>query len=247
MRLSALPWLLLFPLPCGAVSQRHDLPSSAYEVSDAAYPALVDLFKNDCIGTLIEPSHLLTAAHCTTELGPGSTLKIGGSTHRIRRVIRHPAWDDDRNLNDIALLRLETPVEGVAPVPVYRGSRELGQEVYLVGRGAHTNGLRGEPGSRPDGKLRRATNRVSRVTSQNLVLTFERPGQAGITGREGIGVAGDSGCPVFLEVGGIPHVAGLNSWGEGKGPVQVGQYGAVDYQTRVSRFVPWLLEHLKLP
>ena len=41
---------------------------------------------------------------------------------------------------------------------------------------------------------------------------------------------------------GTRYVAGLNSWGDADRGIGVGQYGARDYQTRVSRFAGWLDE-----
>jgi len=35
-------------------------------------------------------------------------------------------------------------------------------------------------------------------------------------------------------------VAGLNSWGDADRGIGIGQYGALDYQTRVSRFARWV-------
>ena len=55
-----------------------------------------------------------------------------------------------------------------------------------------------------------------------------------------MGAAGDSGCPAFIEIDGVSYIAGLNSWGDGPRGVRVGQYGAFDYQTRVSQYLEWL-------
>ena len=108
--------------------------------------------------------------------------------------------------------------------------------VTVVGRGVTATGVDGEAGGHTDGKLRRATNVVSAVNDQFLEVVFERPGEDGVTDLEGVGAAGDSGSPAFLDVDGTPDLAGLNSWGDGDRGTGIGQYGALDYQTRVSRF-----------
>ena len=55
-----------------AIIIRHDLADADYIVADADYPALVDLFRpNDCIGTLVHESYLLTVAHCAADLSTG--------------------------------------------------------------------------------------------------------------------------------------------------------------------------------
>jgi hypothetical protein len=88
--------------------------------------------------------------------------------------------------------------------------------------------------------LRRATNIVSAVDDHFLEVIFERGDEPGVTALEGVGAAGDSGCPAFLDVDGSRFVAGLNSWGDGGNGIRVGQYGARDYQTRVSRYLEWI-------
>jgi Trypsin len=225
-----------------AIIIRHDVPDAEYIVADADYPALVDLIsRGDCVGTLIHESFVLSVAHCAADLRRGDSLEVGGAAHVVAGVHLHPEWTD-RDKYDIALVRLEQPVAGVDPIPIYRGSDELGAVITLVGRGVTATGLDGEAGGHTDGRLRRATNVVSAVNDQFLQVVFERPGEDGVTDLEGVGAAGDSGCPAFLDADGTRYVAGLNSWGDGDRGTGIGQYGARDYQTRVSRFAGWLDE-----
>ena len=224
-----------------AIVIRDDRPDSDYIVPDSDYPALVNLFEpNDCIGTLVHESYLLTVAHCADDLGRGDSLVVNGVRHTVAQVIKHPSWNRRRDEFDIALVRFEEPVRGVTPLPIYRGAGELGSVVALVGRGVTANGLQGERRAESDGNLRRATNVVTAVNNHFIEILFERPGQNGITELEGVGVSGDSGCPVFIEVDGVEQIAGLNSYGEGGNGSRVGQYGSRDYQSRVSRYLDWL-------
>ena len=224
-----------------AIIIRHDLADADYIVADADYPALVDLFRpNDCIGTLVHESYLLTVAHCAADLEGGQSLLVNGVSHAVAEVIRHPRWRSSRDNFDIALVRFEEPVRGVTPLPIYRGTDELGSVITLVGRGVHATGLQGERRADSDGNLRRATNIVSAVNNHFIEIFFERAGEAGLTGFEGVGASGDSGCPAFIEVDGVSYIAGLNSYGEGGNGIRVGQYGSRDYQTRVSRYLDWL-------
>ena len=230
-----------------ALIVRDDLPAADYLVADADYPALVDLFgPGDCIGTLIHESYLLTVAHCAADLTAGSPLQVNGVAHAVAEIIIHPQWNDNLDQRDIALVRLDQPVTGVAPVPIYRGSSELGAVITLVGRGITGTGLQGEAGGTHDGKLRRATNVVSAVDDQTLEIVFEQGGQAGVTALEGVGAEGDSGCPGFIEVDGVSYLAGLNSFSDAEYDSQVAVYGASDFQTRVSRYVAWLESHVDL-
>ena len=233
-------WLLFLPTASGIII-RDDLPDSDYVVADSDYPALVDLIeRGDCTATLVHESYLLTVAHCAAEVNAGKVLQVNGVAYTVAEVILHPQWNRRRDEYDIALVRLSEPVQGVAPLPIYRGPEETGSVITLVGRGDSGTGVRGERGASNDGKLRKCTNIVSQVNEHFIEILFERPGEKGVTPLEGVGAAGDSGGPAFIEVDGVSHIAGLNSWGDGPRGVRVGQYGAYDYQTRVTQYLEWL-------
>ena len=231
-----------------AIIIRDDRDDADYIVKDADYPALVDLIeKGDCIGTLVHESFLLTVAHCAADMDEGDPLVINKTPNSVSKIILHPKWKKRRDEYDIALLRLKKPVKNVTPLPIYRGSDEVGNSITLVGRGVTANGLRGERGAKNDGKLRKCTNIVTKVDDHFIEILFERPGEDGITEIEGVGAAGDSGCPVFMRIDSVRYIAGLNSWGDGPKGIKVGQYGAYDYQTRVSRYLEWLDSVVKFP
>ena len=231
-----------------AITTRHDLDDADYIVPATNYPALVTLFEpHDCTATLVHPSHLLTVAHCADDLNIGDQLTINERSHRITAVIKHPSWKSWRNEFDIALIRLAQPVKDVKPLPIYRYNNELGSLITLVGHGMHATGLQGESRADNDGQLRRATNRVSAINDHFIEIIFERPGESGITNLEGIGIAGDSGCPAFIDIDGVPHIAGLNAYGEESDDANIGQYGTRDYQTRISQYLDWLDSLIDLP
>jgi len=231
-----------------AIIIRDDRNDADYVVDDADYPALVDLIeKGDCIGTLVHESFLLTVAHCAADMNEGDPLIINKTPNSVSEIIPHPKWKKRRDEYDIALLRLKKPVKNVIPFPIYRGSDEKGTPITLVGRGVTATGLRGERGAKNDGKLRKCTNIVTKVDDHFIEILFERPEEKGITKLEGVGAAGDSGCPAFMHIHGVRYIAGLNSWGDGPKGIKVGQYGAYDYQTRVSRYLEWLDSVVKFP
>ena len=227
---------------------RHDLTDSDYVVADSNYPALVNLFEpSDCIGTLVHESYLLAVAHYAADLHRGQSLKVNGISHAIAEVIIHPKWRKRRDEYEIALVRFKKPVHRVTPLPIYRRTDELGSVIALVGRGDHATGLAGERRAKNDGKLRQATSIVSGVDDHFIEIYFEKPGEDGITDLEGVGAAGDSSCPVFIDVDGVLYIAGLNSWGDGGKGINVGQYGSRDYQTRVSQYPEWLDSDVDFP
>jgi len=225
--------------PAGAIVMRHDVSESAYLVDDSDYPALIDLFEpGDCLGTLIRDDAVLTVAHCAVDLKRSHTLMVGGVEHGIASIRIHPDYRGFRD--DIAMVFLSEPVEGVEPVEVYRGSDEKGALLTILGRGIHGTGQTGEGGGTEDGRLRRATNVVTNADGQWLEVVFESPSDADVEDLEGVGAAGDSGGPAFILSPSGPQLAGLNSWGDGGRGVRVGEYGARDYSTRISRQLDWL-------
>ena len=243
---SALFFLYLAPIPdASAIIIRHDIDDNEYVVDDADYPGLVDLFEpGDCIGSVITEDMLLTVAHCAEDLRTSDSVTINGNVHSINTILLHPDWDGWNN--DIALIQLDTPVNGITPYSIYTGSDELGQLISIVGRGVTATGLQGERQAEVDGQLRRATNIVSAADSQWIEIHFEEPEDEDSTVLEGVGASGDSGCPVFLETADGMMIVGLNSWGEGSGSVRIGQYGSWDYQTRVSQFTDWINQEILL-
>lgn len=223
----------------GAIIMRHDVPDSDYLVDAADYPALVDLFDpGDCLGTLIRDDAVLTVAHCAVDLKPRDTLSFGGVEHGIDRIRIHPDYRGFRD--DIAMVFLSEPVTGVDPVEVYRGSDEKGSVLTIIGRGIHGTGQTGERGGSDDGRLRRATNVVTKADKQWLEVVFESPNDSDVLDLEGVGAGGDSGGPAFIDTPTGPQLAGLNSWGEGGRGVRVGEYSSRDYSTRVSSQLDWL-------
>lgn len=223
-----------------AIIIRDDVPDADYVVDDAEYPALVTLFPpDDCAATLFDEQHLLTVAHCAVDLSAGESLDVDGTPYVIAEITMHPEWDDG-DFYDIAVVRLEASVAGVTPIPIYRGANELDAEVTLLGRGTTATGLVGEEGGSSDGMLRRATNIVSQADELLLEVVFEAPGEVGITALEGVGASGDSGGPVLLVEDGTTFIAGLNAFGDAPGGIGIGQYGGLDYQTRVSAYADWI-------
>src|SRR5690606_24306759 len=127
---------LAIPCTARAVVVRGDVDDAEYRVPASAFPALVDM-PGEGHGVLIAPQWVVTAAHAAPM--QEADVTIGGVVRRVDRVIRHPGYTRlpdalvERALascdpsgihaflaasDDIALIRLASPVEDVVPLPL---------------------------------------------------------------------------------------------------------------------------------
>ncbi|MFG0307182.1 MAG: S1 family peptidase [Phycisphaerales bacterium JB040] len=219
-----------------------------HDVDDARYIALAKghdsvAFVGGGTGTLIAPRWMLTAAHVADSFGaflPEVTL--GGETFTADLVLLHPAWTDgslpDEQRPDLALVRLDRPVTGVTPSPLYRGSDEAGQVVTFVGGGVTGNGRDGL--GEDDRVMRGAHNLCESVEYGHwLTFLFDAPNTA--LELEGISGPGDSGGPAFIGTAGGFAVAGVSSSNSGsRADGTHCTYGTTEVYARVSSNLEWL-------
>ena len=255
-RLWALVGILLASGVCHAVVIRHDVSDSKYRVNAADYPMLAFL-PEEGHGVLISKKWVVTAAHAVL-WRPVHALTLNGISRSVSKVIVHPGYHgapeelksgDAAPLmkfmgssDDVALIKLEHPVDDIAPAHLYRGAAEEGQMAKIVGSGATGNGLVGEyPRSPHRGELRQAFSRIISVDERWLGLKFVAPPNA--AALEGMPADGDSGAPVFLEVSGSWELAGIASRKLATGKVSeftCCKYGQLTYQVRISRYAVWI-------
>ena len=265
--------LLAVPFAVGAVVIRADVDDAKYRVSGSAFPALVDM-PGEGHGVLIAPQWVVTAAHAAPMQMQGmeDDVPIGGGARRVKRVITHPAYKkvpdqlikevlatgDLSKLHafldssdDIALIELASPVTDVTPVPLYRGSKEVGMTAELVGKGATGNGAKGQNSHDPHRTaLRHAFNVIVGNDARYVWYRFDEPASA--LPLEGITGSGDSGGPLFIGDGGSRQLIGLASWSKyppghpflktwtPDRPLVEGLYGEIVHAVRVSRYIPWI-------
>lgn len=253
--------LLAISTTAGAVVIRSDVDDAKYRVDASACPALADM-PGEGHGALIAPQWVVTAAHTAPMEGMDAEVVINGRAHKVERVFLHPGYkrmpdvlgkvalatgDPSRihaflaGSDDIALIKLASPVDDVAPLPLYRGSEEVTKIAMLIGKGATGNGVGGQvPGGSHRTALRRAFNAITGANDRYLWYRFDPPPQA--LPLEGVLGSGDSGGPLLVEDSGITQLVGLGSWitGTPDHALEAGFYGQVVRNVRISRYVEWI-------
>jgi hypothetical protein len=265
--------LLAVPFMASAVIIRSDVKDARYRIPASVFPALVDM-PGEGHGVLIAPRWVVTAAHAAPMQMQGmeDQVSIGGVARKVKRVITYPGYKrvpDElikealasgafskvhaflASSNDIALIELASPVTDVTPVSLYRGNKEVGVTVQLVGKGATGNGTVGQdPHSSHRTVLRRAFNVIAGADARYVWYRFDPPPSA--LPLEGITGSGDSGGPLLIGDGSSRQLVGLASWSkyppdhpflkeyaQGR-PFKEGLYGEIVYAVRISSYIQWL-------
>jgi len=178
-------------------------------------------------GTLIAPEYVVTAAHLVAGHDIGRLrFSVGATTYGVTNVAIHPNYapghvGTDQG-NDIAILRLNREVVDVEPSPLYRGSLEVGNDLTLVGFGAH-------PGDEHFGTKRVGTTPIDGITPHLLTWTYDDESEATT-------VPGDSGSPQFVQQGDGYYLASVASGGTH----QASALGDFAYNTRIDAYIDWI-------
>jgi secreted trypsin-like serine protease len=213
---------MLLPVLLASASIFHGTPIPPGQV-----PWLVTLTTRGpvCGGALIAPDRVLTAAHCVQGADPGRvSVRIGGVRQPWRgarfattyREIPSPVDPQDPSasgtVDDLAVIELERPVAGVAPLPIAQPAAVAGEATLTVGHG--------RTGPVPSG-----TSSQARFAAQ--VVSGDCPAAYGArlfkpakhlctldpTANHAQACAGDSGSPVMVQRNGAWAVAAVVTWG----------------------------------
>ncbi|XP_071454280.1 serine proteinase stubble-like [Hetaerina americana] len=224
------------------------------------WPWIAALFNGGrqfCGGSLIDSTHILSAAHCIAHMSSWDvsrlTVRLGDHNIRtdtetrhiekkVKRLVRHRGFDSRTLYNDVAILTLDSPVtftRNIKPICLPSGSAQYaGQTATVIGWGSLREGGP-QPAVLQEVHIPIWTNQECKLKYGNaapggIVEHFLCAGEASMDS-----CSGDSGGPLMVNSGHWTQV-GIVSWGIGCGK---GQYPGV--YTRVTHFLPWIMKNLK--
>ncbi|XP_028255577.1 coagulation factor VII-like [Parambassis ranga] len=255
-------------LACGMVPilQGHKIDERLRIVGGSVCPKgecpwqvlLVNKGKGFCGGVIYKPTWILTASHCLENMN-SQFLKVVAGEHntevsegteqliQVVEIIMHEGYVPSTADNDIALLRLASPIVYTPyAVPACLPTRPLADRELWAVR-LHTVsgwGRRSENG--PTSHLLRRLKvpriRTQDCTEQSGVTITKNMFCAGyIEGRED-SCKGDSGGPLVTEYKKTVFLLGIVSWG--KGCARPGNYGIY---TRLSNYLEWIHNRTAAP
>lgn len=224
-----------------------------------------------CGGSLISRSYVLTAAHCVVDKSKGKTsagwtkassieVWFGGDDvdamidaqtgMTVSEIHVHPEYNGKDGNSDIAVLRLTRPIAVPQKAIITLASPEMDTALVKDHTCARVTGYGRTSGDGDTSDQMLGVNlRIQPdATCRKFVKSFrnakfnDRIVCAGYPSGDKSSCRGDSGGPLVINEGPTGWVqVGVVAWGA-PGCTGVGNYGVY---TRVSSFIPWVLEVAK--
>nr|XP_046237794.1 coagulation factor X [Scatophagus argus] len=207
-----------------------------------------------CGGTILNEYIILTAAHCMNQsryiyikLGEFDVLEEDGNeaVHEVETIITHNKYKPDTYHNDIALIKLATPIKFTRFIlPACIPEQDFAEKVLMRQPDGMVSGFgRIGEGRQPSAILQRLTipyvDRLTCFESTQLRIST-RMFCAGYDEIAKDACQGDSGGPHVTRYRGTYFITGIVSWGEGC--ARKGKYGVY---TQVSKYVTWIRDGIK--
>lgn len=174
-----------------------------------------------CTGTLVGCDKFLTAAHCIAkDPAPSSYLVFFQELGFFR--VKSIRWEKGKYkfpYFDLAMLTLDTPVEGIAPMPINTSVSPLnGSSATIVGFG-RTGGTRYDFGIKREGSVKTAACPANMAKDQVLCWHFDADVKPGTSAQNtcnadsggGIFIRDNDGSRVIEKVFGVVSGGGANN------------------------------------
>lgn len=197
-----------------------------------------------CTGTLIGCETFLTAAHCVCDTdGVDCTGLNPPDPSGLTVYLQHAGFftvtsialrsDYDFPIADVAVLKLGTPITGIAPTPLDTTGAGTGMSGTIAGFG-RTGGSNSDYGIKRSGQVVTAACGESASDTTSICWEFSDP--LGPPGTDSNTCNGDSGGPLFIDYGSGLRVAGVTSGGDSSNCLPTDN----SYDARVSFYASWI-------
>ncbi|XP_034103775.1 trypsin alpha-3 [Drosophila albomicans] len=218
--------LLLRPISGKAIASTNDAGARIVGgtlVDIGSVPYLINLRVGGafiCGGSLVTPTHVVTAAHCVKGVSASRLEVVGGATlltdatgvkRGVAKVYTPKAYNIQTLHSDVAVLKLKSPLQGnnIATIGLCNSSWKVGELIKVSGWGQIT-----ESNKRVSQHVRSVE--VALISRKNCISQYRLRGTistsmfcASMPGKDACD--GDSGGPAVYQ----GQLCGIVSWGIG--------------------------------